>query len=91
MGGGGWRHDGLYYGQDHSGTRVSSKVVSNNNVDNLFIREKESMIKEEYLEVDGKILTDRKKVRTVRRIQEWEKFEENCLRLKELEKRKNMN
>ena len=49
------------------------------------------MIKEEYLEVDGKILTDRKKVKTVRRIQEWEKFEENCLRLKELEKRKNMN
>ena len=49
------------------------------------------MIKDEYLEVDGKILTDRKKVRTVRRIQEWEKFEENCLRLKELEKRKNVN
>ena len=49
------------------------------------------MIKEEYLEVDGKILTDRKKVRTVRRIQEWEKFEENCQRLKELERRKNMN
>ena len=46
------------------------------------------MIKEEYLEVDGKILTNGKKVRTVRRIQEWEKFEENCLRLKELEKRK---
>ena len=49
------------------------------------------MIQEEYLEVDGKILTDRKKVRTFRRIQEWEKLEENCLRLKELEKRKNMN
>ena len=49
------------------------------------------MIKEEYMEVDGKILTDRKKVRTVRRIQEWEKFEENCLRLKVLERKKNMN
>ena len=43
------------------------------------------MIQEEYLEVDGKILTDRKKVRTFRRIQEWEKLEENCLRLKELD------
>ena len=43
------------------------------------------------MEVDGKILTDGKKVRTVRRIQEWEKFEENCLRLKDLEIRKNMN
>ena len=49
------------------------------------------MIKDEYLEVDGKILTNGKKVRTVRRIQEWEKFEENCLRLKELERRKTMN
>ena len=45
-------------------------------------------MKEEYSEVDGKILTDRKKVRAVRRIQEWEKFEENCRKLKELEKRK---
>ena len=39
-------------------------------------REKESMIKEEDLEVDGKILTDKKKIRTVRRIQEFEKFED---------------
>ena len=38
--------------------------------------------------MDGKVLTDRKKVRAVRRIQEWEKFEENCRKLKELEKRK---
>ena len=54
-------------------------------------REKKAMIDEEYLEVDGKILTDRKKRRTVRRIQEWEKFEENCIKFKESERRKQMN
>ena len=48
-------------------------------------------MKEEYLEVDGKILTDRKKRRTIRRIQEWEKFEENCIRFKENERRKQNN
>ena len=49
------------------------------------------MIKEEYLEGDGEVLTDRKKRRTIRRIQEWEKFEENCLRFKENERRKRRN
>ena len=54
-------------------------------------REKKAMIDEEYLEVDGKILTDRKKRRTIRRIQEWEKFEENCIKFKDIERRKQMN
>ena len=42
------------------------------------------MAKGEYSDMDGNIPLDIKKKKTLKRIQEWEKFEANCQMLKEM-------
>ena len=46
------------------------------------------MAKGEYSDIDGNIPLDVKKKITMQRIQEWERFEANCQRLKEMNEEK---
>ena len=54
----------------------------------IFFREKEALAKGEIQTEDGKIPSEVKKKQIQKRIQEWERFEANCLMLKELEREK---
>ena len=52
----------------------------------LCCREKEAILKGEYSEEEGQMPAKIKKMKTLKRIQEYEKFEVNCQMIKELEK-----
>ena len=44
--------------------------------------EKQAIAKGEYIPAGGKLSSDLKKKKTLRRIQEWERFEANCRMLR---------
>ena len=68
----------------------ATKAKYSTKLNDMYIREKEAMAKGEYSDNDGNMPLDIKKKRTLKRIHEWEKFEENCQMLKEknVEKKK---
>ena len=54
----------------------------------LYFREKQAMAMGEYYENDGSVPSHIKRKKTIKRIQEWEKFEANCQLLRELDEDK---
>ena len=54
----------------------------------FFFREQEAKIKGEYSDLKGKAPKDIKKLKMLKRIQQYERFVENCERYKEFEKSK---
>ena len=54
-------------------------------------REKEAILKGEYTDEEGQMPAKIKKMKTLKRIEEYEKFEANCQMMKELEKEKRVS
>lgn len=51
-------------------------------------RESQSRAKGEFSELEGEVPLDIRRKKTMKRIQEWERFEANCYMLKEMEREK---
>ena len=82
--GGGGRHHGLRYREDVRRTRVGCSLILHIwNVIHPNSRDRQALIKGDFN--DGRVPTHIKRKKTMKRIQEWEKFEESCHMLKEMD------